>query len=320
MILNITRSMIFYVILNILIVLLLSPFFMTLIKKIKALVQGRRGPGLMQGYYNLFKLMKKEVVYSDNSSWIMRFTPYINIIILITAILFIPIMFIPSSNSSLLIFGNMIIFLYLLALAKFFMALGGLDAGSAFGGMSSSREMTISAIIEPVTIIVFASLAFVFKTTNFFEVFTKTNANGFSFAPAIILVSISFFIVLITETARVPVDNPETHLELTMIHEGMILEQAGRNLAFMEISHAIKHTLFMAILINLLLPWGIATSISASAISIAFFSFLIKGSILAIFIALFESSFAKLRLFQLPNLFLIAFFLSLLTILFEVFI
>ncbi len=310
------RSFLIFSLLNLLTAVILAPFYISLIKKVKARAQRRKGPSIWQSYYNLLKLFRKEVVYSSNSSWIMRVSPYLNIICLLTAILFVPLIFIPETIGG---FGNIILFLYILALAKFFMALAGLDAGSTFGGMGSSREMTVSSIIEPVAIIVFAALAFVFHSSNFFDIFTAiSSSNPFLMKPSLLLLGISLFIVLITETARVPVDNPETHLELTMIHEAMILEQSGRNLALMEISSAIKQLLFMGILINLFFPFGLSATLSIASIALAIVLFVLKSTILAVFIGLFESYLAKLRLFRLPSLFLIAFFLSLLTILLEV--
>ncbi|VVB61226.1 NADH dehydrogenase [uncultured archaeon] len=306
-----------YSVLNVLFAVLVSPLFMSLIKKVKALAQGRKGPSLFQMYYNLWKLLKKEVIYSSNSSWIMRVTPYVNITVMAVAALFVPLILIPQPVYGI---GNIILFLYLLSLAKFFMALSGLDAGSAFGGMGSSREMTISALIETITIVVFAALAFALKTTNLHEMFLQILESNMLFLnPVLILISISVFIVLIVETARVPVDNPETHLELTMIHEAMILEQSGKNLALMEWSHAIKQLLFMGILINILFPWGIAVALTQYSIVVSMLAFLVKASVLAVAVGLFESSCAKSRLFHLPSLFTIALFFSVITILIEVF-
>lgn len=307
----------FYSLLNLGFVLLVSPFFISFIKKVKAFTQQRKGPALLQTYFTLFKLFKKEVVYSSNASWIMRVSPYLNLVCMLLATLFIPLIFLPDTQNG---FGNILLFLYILALARFFMALAGLDAGSTFGGMGSSREMTLSSLAEPVTIIIFAALAFVYKTTNFFDMFRiMEHSSIFTFNPSLMLLIIPLFIILIAETARIPVDNPETHLELTMIHEAMILEQSGRNLALMEISSAIKQLLFMGILINIFFPWGIATTLSISAIMLSLLFFLLKGTLLALVIGIFESSLAKLRLFRIPNMFAIAFFLALLTIILEVF-
>ncbi len=309
-------TIIAYGILNMLFVLLISPLFISLIKIVKAHAQKRRGPPILQTYTNLAKLLKKETVYSTNSSWIMRITPLVNIAALLVASLFVPLVVIPQPND---LVGNIILFLYLLAMAKFFMALSGLDAGSTFGGMGSSREMAISALIEPVIIVVFAALAFAFKTINLPDMFRGALASNVLVNPVLILVSISIFIVIIVESARVPVDNPETHLELTMIHEAMILEQSGKNLAMMEMSSAMKQLLLMGILINILVPWGLTSDFSAPSILISLGAFILKAMVLAIIIGLFESSCAKSRLFRLPGLFAVALFLSIITLIIEVF-
>ncbi|MDD5502002.1 MAG: NADH-quinone oxidoreductase subunit H [Candidatus Thermoplasmatota archaeon] len=306
-----------YIFVNAAFALLISPFYMSLIKKIKAWTQRRKGPPLFQTYYNIAKLMKKEVVYSSNSSWIMRTTPYANMIAVLAAAMFVPLAFVPQGFDGV---GNIILFVYLLAVARFFMALSGLDAGSTFGGMGSSREMSLSAIIEPTTIVVFAALAFTFKTTNLHEIFTETaKFPAFVMNPSLFLISIPLFLVIIVETARVPVDNPETHLELTMIHEAMILEQSGRNLALMELSSAVKQTLLTGVLVNVLMPWGLATEFTLQAILFSMLAFFAKAAAISIIIGLFESALAKIRLFLLPHIFMLAFFLSVLAILLEVF-
>lgn len=309
-------TLIAYGILNTLFVLLISPLFISLIKMVKAHAQKRRGPPILQTYRNLAKLLKKETVYSKNSSWIMRVTPLVNIAALLAASLFVPMLVIPQPTN---LVGNIILFLYLLAMAKFFMALSGLDAGSIFGGMGSSREMAISALIEPVIIVVFAALAFAFKTISLPDMFRGALASNVLIDPVLILISVSIFIVIIVESARVPVDNPETHLELTMVHEAMVLEQSGKNLAMMDLSSAMKQMLLMGVLINILVPWGLATDFTAQAILVSLGAFILKAVVLAVVIGLFESSCAKSRLFRLPGLFAIALFLSIITLIIEVF-
>jgi formate hydrogenlyase subunit 4 len=311
-----TYEFILYLAINTVVVLATAPLFVSLIKKVKAWTQGRQGPSVFQTYYTLKKLLKKEVIYASASSRITRVTPLVNMAAMLVAALFVPLVFVPEPVGGI---GNIILFLYLLALAKFFMALAGLDAGSSFGGMGSSREMSISAIIEPTTIIVFAALAFVFKTLNIFDMFALSAASGTLTTPILILVGISLFIILMVETSRIPVDNPETHLELTMIHEGMILEQSGRNLALMELSAAVKLTILMALLVNLILPFGLATTLGIAGLCSAVVLFVVKGAVLAGIIGLFESSMAKMRFFQLPSLFAMAFFFSALIIIIEVF-
>ncbi len=306
---------ILFILLNTLFVLAVSPLFISLIKKVKAFCQRRQGPPLLQTYYNLAKLLKKETVYSSNSSFIMRVTPYINMSVILTASLAVPLLFIPRSMAGV---GNVLLVLYLFAFAKFFMALGGLDAGSTFGGMGSSREMALSAAFEPTVIIVFAALAYVLKTLDLHQMFAQSGSNLLMLEhPSLFLTGLSLFIILIVETARIPMDNPETHLELTMVHEAMILEQSGKNLALMEWSHAVKQTLLMAVLLNVLLPSGL--SVSLVGIPAAALIFLCKGVALSVVVGVFESMMAKYRLFRLPGLFMVALFFSFLTIIVEVF-
>ena len=304
---------ILYIVLNTLFVVAISPLVMGLIKKVKAYSQGRIGPPLLQGYYNLFKLFKKEIIYSQNSSFIMRLAPYMNIGFLLAASVMVPIVFLPQVSGM----GNIILFLYLMVTAKFFTALAGLDAGSTFGGMGASREMSLSAIIEPVTITSVAALAFVLKSTDIPEMFATTLNGSLGQHPTLLLVAFSLFIVIIVETARVPVDNPETHLELTMIHEAMILEQTGPKLALMELSSGVKQTILMALSINIVLPIGLAADAGVVSIIIAIISFAIKVLAFAVVIGIFESMMAKIRLFRLPSFFMLALFFSFATIVFE---
>jgi formate hydrogenlyase subunit 4 len=312
----------FYFLLNTSFIIIISPFYMTIIKKIKAFSQRRYGPPLFQGYYNILKLLKKDLIYSNVSSIISRIAPLIVLIGTISASLSVPILFIPQYLSE---FSNIILFLYLLAIVKFFMSLGGLDAGSTFGGMGSSREMTVLAIFEPIILVVFVALSFTFKTTEISTMFAISstncsqdqfilNASCLEFIPLLLPIVLSLFIILIVETARIPVDNPETHLELTMIHEAMILEQSGSNLAMLELSAAIKQTFLIAIIINLFFPVGLTSKLELLPIILSMILFFVKGLIICFAIGFFESSIAKFRLMRLPSLFGIAFFLPLITI------
>ena len=303
-----------YAIVNTVLVVLVSPLFVSLIKKVKAFMQGRQGPPIFQTYFTLAKLLRKERVYSTNTSAIIRIAPYVNIVCVLAASLFVPLVYIPQPIAGV---GNVILFLYLMVCAKFFMALGGLDAGSTFGGMGSSREMTVSAVVEPVIIIVFAALGVLTKTVNLHEMFAVSLQSALVFNPAALLISLSLFIILVVETARIPVDNPETHLELTMIHEAMLLEYSGPDLALMEISSAVKQTLLMAVLINILIPWGLASSLAIVPVVASAIAFTAKAAILSLVIGIFESSVAKSRFFRLPSMSMLAFFFSFSTILFE---
>jgi formate hydrogenlyase subunit 4 len=304
-----------YGVLNVLLVLGLAPLYITVVKKVKARVQGRRGPRIIQGYLNLAKLFKKEVIYSEYASFISRLAPYASISIFLVAALMVPLVWVPDLEP---VTGNIIVFLYMLVAGRLLLALLGLDVASSFGGMGSSREMSLSAIIEPVTVLVFAALAFVMGSLSIPEMFRHAALESPSWSPTILLLCISLFILIIVETGRIPVDNPETHLELTMVHEGMLLDTSGRNLALFELSHGVKQVLLMALLINILVPAGLMFEFSVPALIIGCFLFLLKGTVLSIGIGLFESSFAKMRFFQIPNLFMIAFFFSILTIFIEV--
>ncbi len=301
--------------LNLGVVLLISPFYMTVVKKVKARAQRREGPPLFQGYYTIAKLFRKEVVYSDYASFISRIAPYASLAILLVATLLVPVIWIPETTVAE---GNIIVFLYLLTFTRFLLALLGLDAGSTFGGMGSSREMSLSAVIEPTTVVVFAAMAYVAGTLAIPEMFRHATTIIPGMSPTILLLSVSLFILIIVETGRIPVDNPETHLELTMIHEGMLLDTSGRNLALFELSHAVKQTLLMALLINMLIPFGIVQEVSILGLALATVLFLLKGTALSIVIGIVESSFAKMRFFRVPNLFMMAFFFSVLTIFSEV--
>ncbi len=301
--------------LNVVFVLLISPFFMIVIKKVKAQIQGREGPHIIQGYYNLAKLFQKEVIYSEYAGFISRIAPYAALSIMLVSALQVPLFWIPEEE---LVTSHIIVFLYLLVAGRLLIALLGLDAASTFGGMASSREMSLSAILEPVTVIVFATLVYVMGSFSIHEIFKTALTTFTSCSPTVLLLSVPLFILIIVETGRIPVDNPETHLELTMVHEGMLLDTSGRNLALFELAHAVKQTLLMAILINIVLPLGVARDLGVVALVCGMILFLLKGTLLCVIIGFFESGCAKMRFFQIPNFFMVAFFFSVLTIFVEV--
>ncbi len=306
-----------YCLLNTALIILVSPLFMGIIRKVKARAQGRRGPPICIMYYNLAKLFRKEVVYSSASSWVIRITPVVCMGVIILACFCIPVVAIPESFFGI---GNIILFLYLLALYRVMIALSGLDAGSSFGGMGSSREMSLSPVIEPTIIVVAAALTSVLGTLNIYEMITVTSQAGMGAIPTLILIAVSLFLILIIETSRIPVDNPETHLELTMIHEAMLLEFSGRNLALMELSHATKQAILIGFLIGIIAPFGIISEGSTPAIlALGALLFVIKGSFISLIIGVFESCLAKMRFFSIPTFFMLAFFFSALTLIIEVF-
>jgi formate hydrogenlyase subunit 4 len=294
------------------IVVLGAPLLVGFIRKTKARLQGRQGPGVLQPYRNLRKLFIKEVVISENTSWIFRFTPYVVIGAMLVAALIVPVITTAGGQHSL---GNIILLMYLFLLATFFLALAGLDAGSSFGGMGSSREMAVAALAEPTVMIAIFAISLRAGTTGLSELISLSAADGLLLLdPGHLLAFCSFFIVALAETGRLPVDNPSTHLELTMIHEAMILEYSGRYLALIEWASAIKLFLFLTLLGNIFVPWGIAATMQPGALALATLALVTKLGVLAVSLALLETSVAKLRLFRVPELLMGSFMLALLAV------
>jgi formate hydrogenlyase subunit 4 len=211
--------------------------------------------------------------------------------------------------------GDIITVIYLFALVRFFVALVGLDTGSAFGGLGSSREMSIASIVEPAMMLAIFSAAGTAGSTNLSVIVQKLSTTPEAMLnPAHLLAFSGLFIVTLAETGRVPVDNPATHLELTMIHEAMILEYSGRYLAFIEWASQMKLAIFLALLSNIFFPVGIATVLTPWAVGIGVLAFLFKIGVLSLVVAAVESTNAKLRLFRVPELLMVAFILSLLAL------
>src|SRR5947207_641263 len=242
----------------------LAPLVSGCIKNWKAKLQNRRGPRVWQPYSDIVKFLRKDMVISEHASWIFRATPYVLFCSTLFAGLLVPMV---SAAAPLSLFGGALAFVGLLALGRFFLALGGLDPASAFGGMGSSREMTISAIAEPALVLAIFTVAIGANSTNLSQMVLWEQAPGRQLLnPAHVLAFAALFIVLLAETGRIPVDNPATHLELTMIHEAMILEYSGRYLALIEWSASVKQLILMALLANIFFPIGIpAQSTLASA-------------------------------------------------------
>jgi formate hydrogenlyase subunit 4 len=289
----------------------LAPLIGGIVKKLKALFQSRRGPSIFQPYFDLIKRFRKDAVVSEHASWLFQATPYIVFGAVATAALLTP------TYTALLPFGfagDIIVLVYLFALARFFTALAGLEAGSAFGGMGSSREMVISALAEPSMMLAIFSVALSAGSISLGPAVEKLAKSGIDLVnPSHILAFGALFVVVLAETGRIPVDNPDTHLELTMIHEGMILEYSGRGLALMEWSASAKQLIFFSLLGNLLMPIGIAVQgwDGFSTLFLSLSIFLVKVLVLAVIVAVVESSLAKLRFFRVPELLGASFVLSL---------
>jgi formate hydrogenlyase subunit 4 len=303
------------VIVQIVMLLALSPFIIGLIRKVKARLQCRRGAGVLQPYADLAKLFKKQPVVSSTTSWIFTATPYIVFASTLVAGLLVPIF---VSRNPFNFAGNVIALVYLLALGTFFLILAGLDAGSTFGGMGSSREAIVATLAEPAMMLSIFAIALTAGSTNLSTIVHKTALmEGIITAPPPHLMAlVAFFVVALAETGRVPVDNPATHLELTMIHEAMLLEYSGRYLALLEWAAGIKLLVFLSVIANVFAPWGIATSVTPASVAVGMVVYFVKVSALALVIGVIESMFAKLRLFRVPELLGAAFILSLLALVF----
>lgn len=297
------------------VLVILSPAIVALIRKVKARLQCRRGPSLIQPYSDLAKLFRKQPVVSTTTSWIFTATPYIVFGSTLTACLLVPVF---VSQIPLSFAGNIIALVSLFALGTFFLILAGLDAGSAFGGMGSSREAIVASLTEPAMIMSIFAIALTAGSTNLSVIVHNTaRLEGIVTDPAPHLMALAaLFIVTLAETGRVPVDNPATHLELTMIHEAMILEYSGRYLALLEWASAIKLLVFLTLIANVFAPWGIATEPTPSALCLGIAVHVVKVAFLATLIGAIESMFAKLRLFRVTDLLGAAFILALLGLLF----
>ena len=289
----------------------ISPFFIGVIRKIKAWFQNRAGADIWQPYRDLRKLFRKGEVVSEDASWIFRFAPYIIFAVTLSLGASIPILTVLRPVGFL---GDFISLVYLVALGTFFLALAGIDAGSAFGGFGSSREMTMAALTEGGLFFSILSVAFLAHTTNVFGISAAIASLPLADFLPVLLAFAAFIVAMLAETARFPFDNPATHLELTMIHEAMILEYSGPRLALLEWAAANKLLIFMTLGINLFLPWGIAVEVGWSAVASAFLWYMLKVLGLSFFIDVLESTIAKYRFFRLPDLLLTSFILTLIAV------
>lgn len=284
-------------------ILALTPLFSGILKKMKAYLRGYKGPSIFQVYYNYGKLFNKNCIRSSNSSFITNIGPLVALSASITVAFMIPVFF---SNSNTVI-GNLFIIVFMLGYVKFFNTLIGLECSSTFGGMGSSRELFLSMLAEPV---VFAIIMYLYLENKSFNIFTISALNATSnniFDIGNILALIAFLIILMVENARLPIDNPETHLELTMIHEAMILDLSGRDLLFVELASNIKFTLFITLFINIFFPVGLALVISPIMLLQSVLFFLAKYLLVLFIIAFIEIMMAKSRLFRTPDLIAAAF-------------
>lgn len=296
-----------------LVALVMAPALVGLIRWLKARLQSRRGAPIWQPYFEIRKLFGKEAVVSHTASWVFRATPFVVFGTSLIVASLVPLIIVPAGP---LVVGDLFAAVYLLLLGTFFLALAGLDTGSPFGGMGASREMTVVALTEPTVALSIVALALAAGSTNFSQIVTRTIAEpSAALGPGHVLAFAALFVVTLAETGRLPVDNPSTHLELTMIHEAMILEYSGPYLALIEWGAALKLLVFLALAANLFVPWGLAISLTPVALLIGLLSFIVKLVVLAIAIAVLETRVAKLRLFRVPELLSASFVLALLAVL-----
>jgi formate hydrogenlyase subunit 4 len=293
--------------------LVLAPLVSGCIKNWKAKLQNRHGPRIWQPYLDIAKFLRKDMVISEHASWVFRAAPYVVFLSSLLVGLMLPML---TVAAPLRWFGGALAVIGLLALGRFFLALGGLDPASAFGGMGSSREMTIAAIAEPALMLAIFTVAISAGSTDLSRIVAAGQGAGWKLlTPAHLMAFAALFIVLLAETGRIPVDNPATHLELTMIHEAMLLEYSGRYLAFMEWGAAIKQLVLMTLLVNVFLPLGLAANGSPGGLAVALALFVGKILALSVAVVVVETVNAKLRLFRVPDLLSAAFVLAALALL-----
>ncbi len=285
--------------LQMLVVLALAPGLTGLVRKIKARLTRRRGAPIIQPYRDLLRLMRKEVVLAENASWLFRVSPYA-----IFAATWVAAALVPTFASGLHFSwtADLIAIVALLGSARFFLALAGMDVGTSFGGIGSSREMMIGALAEPAMLLTVFSVALVAGSTQLSNVVNFMASGVVGIRVSLGMALIALIIVAIAENARIPVDNPATHLELTMVHEAMVLEYSGRHLAMIELAAAVKLLLYVALIGCIFLPWGIAPPAAGIGAYLAgFVIFLVKLALGGAMLAVFETSIAKMRVFRVPD-------------------
>ena len=279
-------------------VIAIAPAVLGLTRKVKARLLRRIGPGVLQPYRNLWKLMHKEAVLAHNASWVYRVAPY-----LIFAATWVAAALVPSYATGLLFSwsADLIAIVALLGTARFALALAGMDVGTAFGGIGASREMMIASLAEPAMLLIVFTVALVARTTQLSAI-----ADHMINAPVGLRVSLglglfAFVFIAVAENARIPIDNPATHLVLTMVHEAMVLEYSGRHLAMIEAASALKLVLYFSLLACLFLPFGTATTDrGVAAIGLGIAAYLLKLLVLAALLPVGETAVAKMRVFRYP--------------------
>jgi formate hydrogenlyase subunit 4 len=282
-----------------LVVLLAAPLLTGFVRKMKAHLLRRRGPPLLQPYRDLLRLVRKEVVLAERASWLFRAIPY-----LIFAATWVAAALVPTF-ATFLVFSwsaDLIAIIALLGAARFFLALAGMDVGTSFGGIGSSREVMYATLAEPATIMVIFTLALVAGSTQLSTVASIMQSSPVGLRVSLGLALIALVMVAIAENARVPIDNPATHLELTMVHEAMVLEYSGRHLALIEYAAALKLLLYMSLIACLFTPWGLAPPGAPALAQLGgLAAYVVKLTVGGLLLALFETAIAKMRVFRVPD-------------------
>ena len=301
-------------ILQLLLLATLAPLLTGLVRKLKARLTGRRGPRLAQPYRDLLRLLRKEVVLAPNASWLFRTSPY-----LIFAAIWLAAAIVPTFATGLLLgrTADLIALVALLGTARFALALAGMDVGTSFGGIGSSREMMIASLAEPAMLMVTFTVALLVRSTSLPHIAEFMLTQDVGVRVSLLLGLISLMIVAIGENARIPVDNPATHLELTMVHEAMILEYSGRHLALIEAAAMLKLLLYVSLIAAIFVPWGLAVGTpGAGGLAIGLASYAAKLAIGGGLLAIFETGMAKMRVFRVAEFLGAALLLGVLAVLF----
>lgn len=292
--------------------LLGAPLLVAWVKRVRAHLQNRRGASLLQPYRDLYKLFGKETLMAHTASGVFRAAPYIVFASTLLACLVIPLLAVGLPSA---VVADVIVLVGFLALGRFFLALAGMDVGTAFGGMGASREMLVSALAEPAMLMAVFTLAMTAHSTNLSSIADHQLTTGLILRPSYLFALMGLVLVAVAETGRIPVDNPTTHLELTMIHEAMILEYSGRHLALMEWAAQLKLMLYGTLIVNVFLPWGIATEFTPLALAVGLLVVVSKLAFLGLLLGVAETGLAKMRLFRAPQFLNMAFLLALLGLL-----
>ncbi|MGN6101998.1 MAG: respiratory chain complex I subunit 1 family protein [Devosia sp.] len=281
-----------------LLVLALAPLLTGVVRKCKARLTRRRGASVFQPYRDLLRLLRKEAVLAENASWLFRAVPYI-----VFATTWVAAALVPTFATGLLFSwtADLIAIISLIGAGRFFLALAGMDVGTAFGGIGSSREMLIASLAEPAMLLVVFTVALTAGSTQLSTVATFMGSSAVGLSVSVALALVALVMVAIAENGRIPIDNPATHLELTMVHEAMVLEYSGRHLAMIEFAASLRLLLYMSLIACLFAPWGIATGDGPAGFLPAILLYLAKLLIGAALLALFETSIAKMRVFRVPQ-------------------